>query len=157
LSASTIDLVLTSAQESLCSVATSALAFDEAVVTERRVAVPTTLFGAMISIVGDTESIELAISSAPEVGQRLAKALLMEDGPGDLPESDVVDSLGEIANMIAGGVKKRLAPERPGLRLGLPLFVDGTVEGKRGGESAASIVRLGDADVHVIAYLHQSR
>jgi len=151
-----MELWLTAAQQALCSVATSALAFDEAVITEPRVAVPTTLYGAMISIVGDTESIELAISSTTAVGQRLTKALLMEDGPDDLPESDVVDSLGEIANMIAGGVKKRLAPDRPGLRLGLPLFIDGTVEGKRGAESAATIIRLGDADVHLIVFLHQA-
>jgi Chemotaxis phosphatase CheX len=60
--------------------------------------------------------------------EAISRALLaMEATEAFASPGDVADAFGEIANMVAGGVKSRMNDRMPSLRLGLPLFVDGRV------------------------------
>jgi CheY-specific phosphatase CheX len=53
--------------------------------------------------------------------QRLARALLgMEEGEEDLSTRDVEDAFGEVLNILAGGLKKRLSASEGKIDLGLP-------------------------------------
>lgn len=53
------------------------------------------------------------------------------------------DSIGEIANILAGVIKGRLSEEDASLTLGLPLFIDGVVEGDRRSRALHIVCSLG--------------
>ena len=80
--------------------------------------------------VQSTASIELkspegswlvSISADPSGCQQLARALLgLEEGEEDLASTDVEDAFGEVLNILAGGLKKRLSASEGEIHLGLP-------------------------------------
>ena len=85
--------------------------------------------GSYIALVGETTSLQIGLSASPEGCQALARAFLaMEAGEPDLPDGDVADALGEMANILAGDVKRRMAGRDPALKLGLPIVVRGRVD-----------------------------
>jgi hypothetical protein len=152
-----LDTWLGVAVGSLSELGSTALACDNVQLIEPRTPVPQHITGAMISIVGERDSIELAVSSTLAGCQVLAKALMcMEPTDEDLPHADLGDSIGEISNMVAGGIKNRMTAKCPGLRLGLPFFVDGIVEAKRGCESGAALLELGTTPVYVVVLRNAS-
>src|ERR1700690_4029619 len=63
---------------------------------------PVDLTGCFVALVGEEGSLQIGLASDTAGCQTLAKALFASDD--DLPEEDVGDALGEIANVIAGGV-----------------------------------------------------
>ena len=81
------------------------------------------LTGCYVALVGEEGSLQIGLASDTSGCQTLAKALFASEE--DLPEEDVGDALGEIANIIAGGVKKRMATAREPLAIGLPIVMDG--------------------------------
>ncbi len=65
----------------------------------------------------------VAIAADPDGLQSLAKALLgMEADEENLPNEDVADAFGEVLNILAGGLKKRLSEVEGEILLGLPQF-----------------------------------
>jgi CheY-specific phosphatase CheX len=82
------------------------------------------LVGAHIALVGGQPA-ELSLMATPPDCAVLASAVLGM-AVAQLPPATVRDAIGEISNMLAGGVKRRL----PGndLELGLPVFGDSSVE-----------------------------
>ena len=76
----------------------------------------------MIGLSGDMSAM-LAIHCPGNVGQQIAGAMLgMELEEID---DDVKDALGEIANMLAGGIKEKLAIENINLELAIPTTISG--------------------------------
>lgn len=82
--------------------------------------------GAHIPLLGGSQPLELAIVSSPDGCEALARAMLGTDGP--LTPAEIADALGELVNMLAGGVKRRLQAHGTELELGLPIFIRGHVE-----------------------------
>src|SRR5512147_990453 len=78
---------------------------------------PVDLTGCFVALVGEEGSLQIGLASDSAGCMTLAKALFASDE--DLPEEDVGDALGEIANIVAGGVKKRMATGQVPLALGL--------------------------------------
>lgn len=77
---------------------------------------------AMIGLSGDLTAM-LSVHCSGHIGMELAGAMLgMEFEEID---DDVKDALGEIANMIAGGVKERLSSENINLQLAIPTTISG--------------------------------
>lgn len=153
MSALDLPMWLDAAVESIRDVAKSALFVDASGKPELQAEHPTSLMGSLISLLGDTDTVEMALSyPQPSDAQALAKALLMEEGDDDLPNADLVDALGEIANMVGGGIKRRMNTASPGLRLGLPLAVNGRVVGKRGGERLTALLPIGDNQVLLVLW-----
>jgi chemotaxis protein CheX len=75
---------------------------------------------AMVSFAGDwTGVLTFECGSAPAIA--FARRFLQDDSITELT-SDVCDSLGELANIVAGNLKSVLAP---GLSLGTPSLVEG--------------------------------
>lgn len=81
--------------------------------------------GAYLGLVAQEEPVQVGIVVDGGGCQSLSKALLgMEPADEDLPPSDVSDAMCEIVNIIAGGLKRRVAERMP-VTMGLPIFVSG--------------------------------
>ena len=77
---------------------------------------------AMIGLTGDLSAM-LGIHCPEEVGLAITGAMLgMELEEVD---ADVKDALGEISNMVAGGIKERVSTENINLELAIPTAVAG--------------------------------
>jgi CheY-specific phosphatase CheX len=107
-----------------------ALGFDGATVAEpapEPAAATASMIGAHIPLVG-SQSFEISLVATRESCQALAGAVLGMGTEAELAAAIVADAIGEIANQLAGGVKRRLASNGGDLELGLPVFVNGSVE-----------------------------
>ncbi len=65
--------------------------------------------------------------------------------PGDeLRDRDLADSMGELMNIIGGGVKTRMVQNDESLKLGLPLIIDGKIESTGHSEDVIATATVGD-------------
>jgi len=110
------------------------------------------LVGAYISVMSNEHSLNLGLLADAPGCENLAKALLGMDAQETLPEEDVTDSLRELVNILAGGVKRRMSGRESTLQLGLPLVVRGQVAVTELMEAARVKMMLGPIDVqlHII-------
>ncbi len=116
---------------------------------------PESLTGCFVALVGEAESIQIGLASDSAGCQTLAQALFAADEP--VPESDVTDALGEIANIMAGGVKKRRSASHGGMSLGLPIVMEGHVRITDRQEMAQLDVALGDVPVRLLILCNRDR
>lgn len=87
----------------------------------------TQMIGAHIPLVGGGQAFDLALVSSPDGCQALSRAILCMAPGAALRDAEVADAVGEIVNMLAGAVKRRLA-QGAELALGLPLFLHGYIQ-----------------------------
>lgn len=113
----------------MSDIAANALGFSSCTILRTSASIPDGLEGAYLALVGEQDSIQIGLSSSAEGCQVLAKALL-QMGPEDedLPSGDVADAVCEVVNIIAGGIKGRVNGRVPPIKLGIPIFVHGTVQ-----------------------------
>ncbi len=83
-----------------------------------------------VSIAVGSEKVTLRLSmiAGMETCTTLAKALLGAGEDEEIDGEDVVDGVGEMMNIIAGGVKEQLNASYPSLKVGLPLWSGDPVE-----------------------------
>jgi hypothetical protein len=106
--------------------------------------------GAYIGLVAQEEPIQVGLLADAAGCQLLAKALLgMEAGDEDLPSTDVSDAMCEIINIVAGGLKRRIAGRLP-VTLGLPIFVAGPPLPNQQQEIVAQRLQLGSVPVRLL-------
>ena len=106
--------------------------------------------GAYLGLVADDEPIQVGLLVDPPGCQLLAKSLLgMDPAEEDLPISDVSDAMCEIVNIVAGGLKRRVA-ERMRITLGLPIFVAGHPLPNQQQEVSARALELGEIKVKLL-------
>jgi CheY-specific phosphatase CheX len=117
------------AEESMREVSVVALGLEPEPRAKRLATTPPHLSGAYVQLISPLEVVQVGLCADAATLCRLAGALL--GGEEDLPPADVADAVGEIVNMFAGGMKRRLVAERPGLQLGLPVFIHGHLEATR--------------------------
>jgi hypothetical protein len=86
------------------------------------------MIGAHIPLVGGGQGFDLALVSSPEGCLALSRAILCRTPDAALRDTEVADAIGEIVNMLAGSVKRRLAGYRTDLELGLPIFIRGCLQ-----------------------------
>ena len=116
----------------------------------------TALAGAYIPLSAGLESITVAWV-AGEVGCRaLAGALLGIGADEELPSSDVADAVGEVVNMLAGGVKSRMLPQVTPIGLGLPMFLHGWIEPGERLEIAARRIQVDRFETVVLVLRQRS-
>jgi CheY-specific phosphatase CheX len=144
----TVDEWLDAAVSSAAELATVALGFDGAAFVGRREAMPADIKSAIIALVTDNVSVQLGIAATEEGCQRLARALLaMEPDEEDLPEEDVADAVGEVANIVAGQVKSVMGAGDATIKIGLPLFISGKIDHSDDVESALADILVGSVPV----------
>lgn len=108
------------------------------------------LIGAHIPLVGGGQAFDLALVSSPDGCRDLARAILcMADG-APLRDAEVADAVGEIANMLAGSIKRRISGHRADLVLGLPLFIHGYIEPSERLQVIALPTRFGAIETMVL-------
>ena len=111
---------------------------------------PSVTSGAFISMLSEGGAIELGFAATKDVLQALAKIVLGMAPEEDIVAADTADAIGEVVNIIAGGVKRRLNEAAGGINLGLPLFIEGTLVGRESQEMAHANVLLGEMPVCLI-------
>jgi chemotaxis protein CheX len=113
------------------------------------------LTGCFVALVGEEGSLQVGLASDAAGCQTLAKALFASDD--DLPDTDVSDALGEIANIIAGGVKKRMATVQLPLSLGLPIVMEGHLRITERQQMAQVDVRLGKTPARLLIVCNKDK
>lgn len=96
-----------------------------------------------VAILGERNSMHLGLSTGAAGCQTLARAFLGLRGRDALSDREVVDGMSEILNILAGKVKSRMSTRDGSLKLGLPMFVAGTVGHGDGTEKSSADVMLG--------------
>jgi len=131
-------------------IATYALNFlDSAVGNAVSPGVVAGLVGAHIPMLGGPSALEIALVGTPEHCRALAAAILQTE-PSTLSEAETADAVGEIVNMLAGSVKRRMSSEGVDLELGLPLFIVGHVASTSQIEVTPLPARFGPIDMFVL-------
>ena len=111
--------------------------------------------GAYIAILSPNNAVHLGLSAGPGQCRALARALLGLRHDEELSESDVVDGMSEVMNILAGKVKASMAGRDGQLHLGLPLFVPNPIRAGGESEAVAEEVRMGPVDCTLRVYRRQ--
>lgn len=111
---------------------------------------PSGAYGSYISLVSDTHSLELGLISSREGCGALSRALLCMEPGDELSDEDLADAMGEVMNIVGGGVKTRMVKSDESLKLGLPLIIDGSIEPTEHVEEMIATATIGDIEVHLL-------
>lgn len=142
------------AERAMAEVAIATLGSD-ATVAARGAEPPPLVGGAYLQLIGDDELVHVGLCADEAALRWLATRFCGDAAP--LSAHDVADAVGELVNMVAGGVKRRLATERRNLQLGLPLYIHGHLQaGERQTLSASQLGIVGGPTV-VLVVLHAPR
>jgi CheY-specific phosphatase CheX len=66
-----------------------------------------------------------AIRCSAVTAEKIARAMLMSEPDDDLCEADVCDALGEVTNMVLGGIKTRIAETVGEIHISIPSVIKG--------------------------------
>ena len=105
--------------------ATTSLGFDEGTVVSTSSNFPEIAPDDYVSLIGIKEPLSIGLVTTREDSFALARALFaMTPEEDDPSEEDLTDALGEITNVLAGGVKSRILDES--MIIGVPTVLSGT-------------------------------
>jgi hypothetical protein len=140
---------------SVTDLAITSLGFNDVEVVGTGAGLPQGLQSAYVALVGDDHNIQLGLVADPEACDQLARSLLLFEPDDELCPDDMVDAVGEIANILGGGVKRRMIATDPTIKLGLPVFINGTIAQSSVLDSWSAALRLGDVAVYVVILRHR--
>lgn len=139
--------------EATCESATQMLSIeskaDTAELNEGAVSVPDGVLGSFISLVSEADTVQTGFLSNKEGLAILAKAMLGMTPEEEISDSDRTDAVSEIINVVAGGVKRRLNEITGGMKLGLPMFIEGKVAHGESQEVITAKLVLGSVPVYL--------
>lgn len=107
---------------------------------------------AYVAILGERCSMHLGIASSMDGCRALVRALLGMRQRDSITDTEVVDGMSEILNIVAGKVKSRMVARDGSLKLGLPIFVQGQVGLGDSTEKANAEVRIGPVPCRLLVY-----
>jgi len=108
------------------------------------------MIGAHIPLVGTGQAFDLALVSSYDGCQALSRAILCMGTGQPLKDAEVADAVGEIVNMLAGSMKRRLSGLGTEFTLGLPIFIHGYLQPTERMSVLALPVRFGAIDTIVV-------
>jgi hypothetical protein len=111
---------------------------------------PTGMAGAYIPLLAEDQTLQLALLATPAGCADLSRLLLGMEPAEEVSDADIADAVGELVNIVAGGVKQRMQGSAS-LRLGLPVFIHGYVQPTQQLEVSLASVRIGQVDSHLMA------
>jgi hypothetical protein len=112
---------------------------------------PTGVAGAYIPLLAEDQTLQLALLATPGGCADLSRLLLGLEPADDVSDADVADAVGELVNIVAGGVKQRMQDSAGALRLGLPVFIHGYVQRTQQLEVSLASARIGDVETYLMA------
>jgi len=147
-----LDAVVESAQD----LAANTLSMVDVVFGEPRQGLPSGVRGAYVALVGDEANVQFGLVASHEVCDRMARAMLMLDPEDELSADDMIDAVSELANILGGGVKRRMVARDPSLRLGLPLFVSGDISASQRSSVWSVAMSLSGTEAHLLVLQHDA-
>lgn len=147
-----LDAVVSATQE----LAVTALAFEEGTVEQTSEPVPDMSMGSFAGIAGEEGAIQIGIIASHEDCISMCRAFLGMEVDEELSEEDLADCLGELVNVMIGGVKSRMS-HAGGLtmKIGLPLVFRGRIEVPKNVKAMTSLIRWGSVQAYVILLHHK--
>lgn len=112
---------------------------------------PTGTAGAYIPLLAEDQTLQLALLASPAGCAALSRLLLGMEPAEEVSDADMADAVGELINIVAGGVKQRMQDAAGGLRLGLPVFIHGYVQPTQQLEVSLASARIGAVEAHLMA------
>jgi hypothetical protein len=114
------------------------------------VTLPPDLCGVYIPLITEGYSVQIGVLGRRDVCASLAKSLLgMGADEGFEDDADVFDAVGEVTNMIAGGLKVRAAAHLD-VKLGLPHAISGAALLPGGTTFEHGLLTMDDNDVWLV-------
>ena len=113
-----------------------------------------TMFLGTITFKGGIEGC-LSISMEEACGIAVAKNMLCMEPDDDIPDEDLADAIGEVANMVMGSVKTRLQDTIPNVEISIPTVICGRVlKNNMGDCSTKAVLRVNieefDAELSIL-------
>ena len=108
--------------------------------------------GSYISVLSAFDSMHLGLVTSSAGCRALARALLQEPPDEELSDSEVVDGVNELVNIVAGKVKARLVGRDGTLRLGLPMFLTTPVRLTERMEVAQDVSHVGPVECRLMVF-----
>jgi hypothetical protein len=137
-------------EESAVEVANVALGFERCDVIGKESFTPLDVAGAYLPLFGGSgQSIYIGWLATPEARKALARGLLAFAPNDAISDEDVADAMGEVVNILAGGLKRRMLQTIQPLSLGLPMF-SATPMTPIHSTTHATLVRCGDVESHLV-------
>jgi hypothetical protein len=141
---------LDAAAESAREIAAGPLGFARTTWGESARTLPDDLYGVYVPLLTETMALQLGILAGRDVCAKLARSLVGAEATEPLEtDEDVLDAVGEVTNLVAGGVKVRLASEC-NINVGVPLALKGRVIPSHGSQSVHRLMQLDDSDVWLV-------
>jgi len=100
----------------------------------------------------------LAIRCSISCARTIAANMLGIDTPEEITEGELCDALGEVANMVMGSVKSRIATDTGEVQVSIPTVVRGQNLAGALGEGASKIlvkVDAGDEDIIEFSFMYR--
>ncbi len=106
--------------------------------------------GAYIPMVSPECSIQIGIVSTVEGCRRLGCSMLGMNSYEELSDEYMIDSIMEIANILAGMTKTDIQDNMPLPKVGLPIFIDGYIKVTEAQDRASTLVYIGNISAYLI-------
>jgi len=114
--------------------------------TDQDTVVDGNTFLGSITFKGDIEGC-FSICLEEACAKAISVNMLCLESPDELAEEDLVDAIGEVANMIMGSMKTRMHSVSPNIELSIPSVVSGRILKANLGESEIKVstrIKIGD-------------
>ena len=119
---------------------------------------PANGIGAHVALVVEGIALQVGLITDQDGLVQLTSAMLgLTPGVDSLTPAEQKDALGELSNMLAGGVKARISKFDPGMRLGLPMVIRGTVRPTGSARCLDTLRRLGSITVRLLLIFDEKR
>jgi hypothetical protein len=147
------DLPVADWQQAATEVATEigsgVLAFGQCGPPERVATIGDGRRGAYVPVLSGDYSLHVGVVSDDKGCASLTRALLGMASDEEVSLDDIHDAVGEIANMVAGGVKTKVTARGIPVQIGLPIFIHGHIESGAGTQAIVSQMKFDDVELYI--------
>ena len=119
---------------------------------------PANGIGAHVALVAEGIALQVGLITDQAGLVQLTSAMLgLTPGVDSLTPAEQKDALGELANMLAGGIKARMNKVHPDMRLGLPMVIRGPVRPAGAALCMNALRGLGSVPVRLVLIYDEKR
>jgi CheY-specific phosphatase CheX len=131
--------------------AIESLGFEEGEAFATETTLSSLVSGSLVAMVGNQNSVEVGLCATEDNSLNLVRAFLgMTPEDGELSRSDMDDALGEMANILVGALKIRMAERIPPMNLGLPIVFQGMLSASTRAEVMVVHIRWQDVQAQAV-------